>query len=107
MSPQLHMDMVEALDWAEMDDETRVVIITGAGGHFCAGQDLKLYFRETENDPKARVRARRAAHTWRWDRLSNFPKPTIAMVHGYCLITATPFIIPSRATSSAARKRRR
>ncbi|HEY7385376.1 MAG TPA: p-hydroxycinnamoyl CoA hydratase/lyase [Beijerinckiaceae bacterium] len=84
MSPQLHMDMVEALDWAEMDDETRVVVITGAGGHFCAGQDLKLYFRETENDPKARVRARRAAHTWRWDRLSNFPKPTIAMVHGYC-----------------------
>jgi trans-feruloyl-CoA hydratase/vanillin synthase len=84
MSPQLHMDMVEALDWAEMDDQTRVVVITGAGGNFCAGQDLKLYFRETENDPKARVRARRASHTWRWDRLSNFPKPTIAMVHGYC-----------------------
>jgi feruloyl-CoA hydratase/lyase len=84
MSPQLHMDMVEALDWAEMDDQTRVVIVTGAGGNFCAGQDLKLYFRGTENDPKARVRARRAAHTWRWDRLSNFPKPTIAMVEGYC-----------------------
>jgi feruloyl-CoA hydratase/lyase len=84
MSPQLHMDMVDALDWAEMDDETRVVILTGAGGNFCAGQDLKLYFRETENDPKARVRARRASHTWRWDRLSSFPKPTIAMVHGYC-----------------------
>ncbi len=32
MSPQLHMDMVEALEWAEMDDQTRVVIITGAGG---------------------------------------------------------------------------
>ena len=83
-SPQLHMDMVEALEWAEMDDETRVVVLTGAGGNFCAGQDLKLYFRETENDPKARARARRAAHTWRWDRLSNFPKPTIAMVHGFC-----------------------
>jgi feruloyl-CoA hydratase/lyase len=84
MSPQLHMDMVEALDWAEMDDETRVVVVTGAGGNFSAGQDLKLYFRGTENDSKARVRARRAAHTWRWDRLSSFPKPTIAMVHGYC-----------------------
>ena len=84
MSPQLHMDMVEALDWAEMDDQTRVVIVAGAGGNFCAGQDLKLYFRGTENDPKARVRARRAAHTWRWDRLSSFPKPTIAMVEGYC-----------------------
>jgi feruloyl-CoA hydratase/lyase len=84
MSPQLHMDMCDALDWAELDDQTKVVIITGAGGNFCAGQDLKLYFRGTENDPKARVRARRAAHTWRWDRLSSFPKATIAMVHGYC-----------------------
>jgi feruloyl-CoA hydratase/lyase len=84
MSPQLHMDMCDALDWAELDDQTKVVIITGAGGNFCAGQDLKLYFRGTENDPKARVRARRAAHTWRWDRLSAFPKATIAMVHGYC-----------------------
>src|SRR3712207_2900368 len=80
MSPQLHMDMIEALDWAEMDEATRVVVITGAGGNFSAGQDLKLYFRGTESDPQARVRARRAAHTWRWDRLSGFPKPTIAMV---------------------------
>jgi trans-feruloyl-CoA hydratase/vanillin synthase len=84
MSPQLHMDMCDALDWAEMDDQTKVVVITGAGGNFCAGQDLKLYFRGTEDDPKARVRARRAAHEWRWNRLSAFPKATIAMVHGYC-----------------------
>ncbi len=84
MSPQLHIDMCDALDWAEMDDETKVVVLTGAGGNFCAGQDLKLYFRATEDDPKMRARARRAAHTWRWDRLSAFPKATIAMVHGYC-----------------------
>ena len=84
MSPQLHMDMCDALDWAEMDDQTKVVVITGAGGNFCAGQDLKLYFRGTDSDPQARVRARRAAHPWRWDRLSSFPKATIAMVHGYC-----------------------
>lgn len=84
MSPQLHMEMCEALDWAEMDDETKVVVITGAGGNFSAGQDLKLYFREAEADPKLRARARRDAHHWRWDRLSSFPKPTIAMVPGYC-----------------------
>ena len=93
MSPQLHVDMGDALDWAEMDDQTKVVVITGAGGNFCAGQDLKLYFRGTEGDPKARTRARRAAHSWRWDRLSSFPKPTIAMVHGYCFGGAfTPVI---------------
>ena len=84
MSPQLHLDMCEALDWAEEDDQTQVVVITGAGGNFCAGQDLKLYFRGTEGDPRARTRARRAAHAWRWDKLSRFPKATIAMVHGYC-----------------------
>jgi trans-feruloyl-CoA hydratase/vanillin synthase len=84
MSPQLHMDMCDALDWAEEDDQTKVVVITGAGGNFCAGQDLKLYFRGTEDDPKLRARARRAAHAWRWDKLSRFPKATIAMVHGYC-----------------------
>jgi trans-feruloyl-CoA hydratase/vanillin synthase len=84
MSPQLHLDMCDALDWVEEDEQTRVVIVTGAGGNFCAGQDLKLYFRGTETDPKARARARKAAHEWRWNKLSMFPKPTIAMVHGYC-----------------------
>lgn len=84
MSPQLHLDMCDALDWAEEDEQTKVVVITGAGGNFCAGQDLKLYFRATEDDPKARTRARRAAHEWRWNKLSAFPKATIAMVHGYC-----------------------
>ena len=84
MSPQLHLDMCEALDWAAEDDATKVVVITGAGGNFCAGQDLKLYFRGTEGDPKLRARARAAAHAWRWDKLSSFPKATIAMVHGYC-----------------------
>jgi len=84
MSPQLHLDMCAALDWAAEDEETKVVVLTGAGGNFCAGQDLKLYFRGTENDPKLRNRARHAAHAWRWDKLSSFPKATIAMVHGYC-----------------------
>jgi trans-feruloyl-CoA hydratase/vanillin synthase len=84
MSPQLHMDMCTALDWAQEDRQTKVVIITGAGGNFCAGQDLKLYFRGTEDDPVARARARAAAHEWRWNKLAHFPKATIAMVHGYC-----------------------
>jgi trans-feruloyl-CoA hydratase/vanillin synthase len=84
MSPQLHMDMCEALDWAEEDEQTRVVVITGAGGNFCAGQDLKLYFRGNEDDPRKMARARRAAHAWRWDKLSRFRKATIAMVPGYC-----------------------
>lgn len=84
MSPQLHKDMCEALDWAAEDDETKVLIVTGAGGNFCAGQDLKLFFRANEGNPKAMRRAGLASQAWRWDKLSRFPKATIAMVHGYC-----------------------
>jgi trans-feruloyl-CoA hydratase/vanillin synthase len=84
MSPQLHLDMCQALDWAEEDEQTRVLVLTGAGGNFCAGMDLKLFFRGTEGDPRAQARARRAAHSWRWEKLSRFPKATIAMVEGYC-----------------------
>ena len=84
MSPQLHNDMCEALDWAAEDDATKVVVVTGAGGNFCAGQDLKLFFRANDGNPKAMRRAGLASQAWRWDKLSRFPKATIAMVHGYC-----------------------
>jgi trans-feruloyl-CoA hydratase/vanillin synthase len=84
MSPQLHLDMDEVLDELAVDDETEVLVITGAGQAFSAGQDIKLYFRANEGNAAARQRLRRASNQWRWHKLSNFPKPTIAMVNGYC-----------------------
>ncbi len=84
MSPQLHMDMDDVLDALAIDDETEVLVITGAGESFSAGQDIKLYFRGTETDPAMRAKARRASNQWRWQKLSTFPKPTIAMVNGFC-----------------------
>ncbi len=84
MSPQLHMDMNDAIDFLTVDPNTDVLIITGAGKAFSAGQDIKLYFRGTAQDPAERLRARRASNAWRWQKLSRFPKATIAMVNGYC-----------------------
>lgn len=84
MSPELHHEMVHALDTLAADDETQVLILTGAGESFCAGQDLKKYFHETNDDPAARAKARRDAHEWRQRLLQHFPKPTIAAVNGYC-----------------------
>jgi trans-feruloyl-CoA hydratase/vanillin synthase len=84
MSPQLHMDMNDAIDYLSIDPATDVLVVTGAGKAFSAGQDIKLYFRGTADDPAARAKARRASNAWRWQKLSRFPKPTIAMVNGFC-----------------------
>ncbi len=85
MSPALHYDMDDALARLEVDAAARVVVVTGAGGNFSAGQDLKLFFRELESNPGERKKAQAAANRWRWERLYSYDKPTIAMVQGYCV----------------------
>ena len=84
MSPQLHIEMDDALAELAIDPETQVLVLTGAGDAFCSGQDIKLYFRANDDAPAARAKARHASNQWRWQRLSTFPQPTIAMVNGFC-----------------------
>src|SRR5260370_29241445 len=80
--------MDDALARLEVEDAVKVVVVTGEGGNFSAGQDLKKFFRELERDPAERKKAAAAANRWRWERLYGYDKPTIAMVHGYCLLGA-------------------
>jgi trans-feruloyl-CoA hydratase/vanillin synthase len=62
-----------------------VFVLTGAGESFAAGMDLKEYFRETDNAPDTvLLKVRRDAEEWQWRRLRDYPKPTIAMVNGWC-----------------------
>ena len=102
MSPRLHYDMDDALERLEVDPDAKVVVVTGADGNFSAGQDLKTFFRELENDPYERKKAQRRANSWRWQRLYNYDKPTIAMVHGYCVggafmqLLATDFAVAAK-----------
>jgi trans-feruloyl-CoA hydratase/vanillin synthase len=54
---------------------------------------LREYFRGTDTNPLERRKASWASQEWRWRRLFTFPKPTIAMVNGFCFGGAfTPLI---------------
>jgi enoyl-CoA hydratase/carnithine racemase len=62
-------------------DEVRVVILTGAGGHFCAGADISEFSR-VRSDPQS-GRSYEAANEAAILALRDCRKPTIAAVSGY------------------------
>ncbi len=85
MSPGLNDDMVQVLDTLELMEEVGVIVLTGAGDAFTAGMDLREYFRAIDHLPHLQqMRIRRSAWQWQWRMLMNYPKPTIAMVNGWC-----------------------
>lgn len=84
MSPALNRRMVAILEELEFREDVGVLVLTGEGTSWCAGMDLKEYFRETEARGLSAVRqAQRESYGW-WRRLRWYQKPTIAMVNGWC-----------------------
>jgi enoyl-CoA hydratase/carnithine racemase len=67
-------------DFARRSD-VRVVILTGAGGHFCGGADISEFskVRNSVEDARAYGEAGRSAT----QAIIDLPQPTIAAVHGY------------------------
>ena len=85
MSPALNEEMRDVVNALAIDDRCGVFVLTGAGESFAAGMDLREYFRETDNAPDTvLLNIRRIAEDWQWRRLRDYPKPTIAMVNGWC-----------------------
>ncbi len=107
MNPQLHQDMYDVLNALEGDPGTRVLVITGAGTTFCAGQDLKQYFKDVGDDQAQRNKNKRISDEWRNRLLRLFPKPTIAMINGDCygggftIVGACDFAIASEEATFA------
>lgn len=61
------------------DSDVRALVLTGAGGVFCAGADLSEIsaLAAGDDDTGLTVAAEHA--------LATFPKPVIAMIEGYCV----------------------
>jgi enoyl-CoA hydratase/carnithine racemase len=91
-NPERHnavsLDMWDAasriMDGFAKDDDVRVVVITGAGGKaFVSGADISKFESERSNEEAvARYNELVAKAN---DALYHFPKPTIAMIRGYCI----------------------
>ncbi|RYZ12293.1 MAG: crotonase/enoyl-CoA hydratase family protein [Comamonadaceae bacterium] len=94
MTQALAREMADALDQLNDDPALRVGVLTGAGGHFCSGMDLKAFLR----GELPRVEGRG------FGALTQRPpvKPLIAAVEGYALaggfemVLACDLIVASR-----------
>jgi len=85
ISVEMAREMAELMDRLETDERCQVLVLTGAGESFSAGMDLKDYFRATDSATAVeRARVYRLNASWQWRGLLHYPKPTIAMVNGWC-----------------------
>jgi 2-(1,2-epoxy-1,2-dihydrophenyl)acetyl-CoA isomerase len=79
----MRREMIDALDEIEADAAARVVIVTGAGEHFCAGGDVKSMRERRQSAAEGRARVEMLNRMVL--RLVDFPRPTIAMVDGFAV----------------------
>jgi enoyl-CoA hydratase len=84
VSPDMWAAVGTIMDDLNSDDEIRVVIVSGAGGKaFVSGADISKF-----EDERANAEAEAKYHVLNRQsraKLTNSPKPTIAMIQGYCI----------------------
>jgi len=81
LSKEVIIKITEYLEHLELDPLIRVVVLTGAGDHFCAGVDLSwmhaaITYSEKENYQDAKLLEKMLR------LLNNLNKPTICVVQG-------------------------
>mgnify|MGYP003350932974 FL=1 len=83
MSLEMSEASVTALEAFAADDEVRVVVLQGLGGKaFVSGADISEFDKTRANAAQDKQYTQRAGiHT----TVKNLPKPTIAMIQGYCM----------------------
>lgn len=81
LNKPLYEAMMAALDVAERDDTCRVLILTGSGRAFCAGQDLgpEIY---NASGPQPDLGPVLERYNEMIERMRRLPKPIVAAVNG-------------------------
>ncbi len=97
---QLAEELNDGLRQLDEDDETRVIIIKGAGKVFSTGIDVSEFFGKTPSEHHRWLALMDQMHL----TIASMGKPVIAMVHGYAvangagLMAASDFAIVAEGT---------
>jgi enoyl-CoA hydratase/carnithine racemase len=78
LHPDIYAAAIETLSTAERDDSIRAVVLTGAGEHFCAGENPH---RLPEDLARNKADSLDQLHGW-IEAIRDCPKPVIAAVEG-------------------------
>jgi enoyl-CoA hydratase/carnithine racemase len=84
MSLEMWARTAEILEGFRNDNDVRVVVITGAGGKsFVSGADISRFESERSSQEATKLYSQKVAAAN--ESIYEFPKPTIAMIRGYCI----------------------
>ena len=84
VSLEMWESLGEMMNKLEKDNDVRVIVLKGAGGKsFVSGADISKF--DKDRSTKEQVLNYNGKTGKLYQRIENFPKPTIAMIDGYCI----------------------
>ncbi|GEK34335.1 enoyl-CoA hydratase/isomerase family protein [Kurthia sibirica] len=104
MTYEFIQQLVDAFDICKRDEHIRIVVLSGSGRAFCAGDDLKGMDSEKEPTPGNAQNAAEKGYLRVVKAIRSLNKPVIAKAHGFALgagldiLLACDFIIAEEKT---------
>ncbi|UCE87726.1 MAG: crotonase/enoyl-CoA hydratase family protein [Deltaproteobacteria bacterium] len=96
LSPEMLVGMYDAWQMIDEDADVRVAILTGGGGTFCSGADLKAMAEDNQGSDRERIQRRFAEDPeLHWKALlrhHRLTKPLIAAVEGFAVAGGTEIL---------------
>ena len=84
VSLEMWQAVTQIIDDFEQDDAVRVIVVSGAGGRaFVSGADISEFQEKRASEEAVAAYGKISEGARR--RLQDTPKPTIAMISGYCI----------------------